>query len=261
MFYWIYDLPSWTVAFLFAFVFIAVSWLGAIFIRPLLRRLLRKQPGVNDAVGYILSFFSVIYGLLLGMLAIATYQALSDADTTVVKESSALANLYRDVSSYPDPNRSELQNLLREYTRYVIDEAWPLQRKGIIPAAGSDRITAIQLKLMAFEPQTKGQEAVHAEALRQFDALGDARRMRLHNVQSGIPPIMWYTIAAGSVVSLILIWMLDLRLVPSLLLGGLTAFVMATMICLIALMDNPFRGELSVSSQAFELVYDRLMKK
>ena len=46
-----------------------------------------------------------------------------------------------------------------------------------------------------------------------------------------------------------------------LLLGGLASFVMATMICLIALMDNPFRGELSVSPQAFQLVFNDLMKK
>jgi len=261
MFYWIYDLPTWTVAFLFAFVFVAVSWFGAIFIRPFLRRLLRKQPDINNVVGYILSFFSVIYGLLLGMLAIVTYQNLSSTEQTVENEASAVAALYRDVSSYPDPARSELQNLLREYTRYVIEEAWPLQRKGIIATAGTDRITAFQLKLMAFEPQTKGQELLHTEALREFNSLVGARRVRLYSVQSGIPPIMWYTIAVGSVVSLILIWMLDLRLIPSFLLGGLISFAMATMICLIALMDNPFRGEISVSPQAFELVYDDLMKK
>jgi hypothetical protein len=33
------------------------------------------------------------------------------------------------------------------------------------------------------------------------------------------------------------------------------------MICLTALMDNPFRGELSVSPDAYQLVYDSLMKK
>ena len=195
------------------------------------------------------------------MLAIATYQALSDAEKTVVNETSALTSLYRDVSSYPEPNRSELQTLLAEYTRYVIEEAWPLQRKGIIPGGGSDRVTAFQAKLMAFEPQTKGQEAIHAEALRQFNALIGARRMRLYSVQSGIPAIMWYTIVATSVIGLILIWLLDLRLITHLLLGGLTAFVMGSMICLIALMDNPYRGELSVSPQAFQLVYDRHMKK
>ncbi len=93
MFYWIYDLPTWTVAIIFAVVFIAISWFGAIFIRPVLRLLLRNQPGLNDGVGYILSFFSVVYGLLLGMLAIATYQALSDAEKTVVNETAALTSM------------------------------------------------------------------------------------------------------------------------------------------------------------------------
>jgi hypothetical protein len=261
MFYWIYDLPTWSVAVLFALVFVAFSWFGAIFVRPVLKLLLRNQPGLNDGVGYILSFFSVVYGLLLGMLAIATYQALSDAEKTVVNETAALTSLYRGVSSYPEPSRSELQNMLGEYTRYVIEEAWPLQRKGIIPPGGSDRVTAFQVKLLAFEPQTKGQEALHAEVLRQFDTLVSARRLRLYSVQSGLPAIMWYTIAASSLVGLILVWMLDLRLMAHLLLGGLLSFVMALMIGLIALMDNPYRGELSVSPQAFQLVYDRHMKK
>ena len=52
MFYWIYDLPAWTVAFLFAAVFIGVNWFGAIFIRPILRAFFRGQDGINDIVGY-----------------------------------------------------------------------------------------------------------------------------------------------------------------------------------------------------------------
>jgi hypothetical protein len=44
--------------------------------------------------------------------------------------------LYRDVSSYPEPVRLELQQLLREYTDQVIHGAWPLQRRGKTPTAG-----------------------------------------------------------------------------------------------------------------------------
>jgi hypothetical protein len=33
------------------------------------------------------------------------------------------------------------------------------------------------------------------------------------------------------------------------------------MISLIVLMDHPFRGEVSISPHAFELVYDQLMKE
>ena len=34
-----------------------------------------------------------------------------------------------------------------------------------------------------------------------------------------------------------------------------------TMICLIALLDHPFRGEVAVSPQAFELIYNQMMQE
>ena len=66
------------------------------------------------------------------------------------------AALYCDVSFYPDPNRSELQNLLRDYTRYVIEEASPLQRKGLSLKRAAIALLPFQWKLMTFEPQPKG---------------------------------------------------------------------------------------------------------
>jgi hypothetical protein len=38
-------------------------------------------------------------------------------------------------------------------------------------------------------------------------------------------------------------------------------FFTATMICLVALMDNPYRGEISVTPESFQMVYDGLMRK
>jgi len=59
----------------------------------------------------------------------------------------------------------------------------------------------------------------------------------------------------------VLIWLFDLRLRPHLILGGLVSFYLATVISVIALLDHPFRGDLGVSSEAFELVYNQLMKQ
>lgn len=261
MFYWIYDLPRWSVAALFAAAFVGLSWSGAIFICPPLGRFLGKQAGWNDIVGYFLSFFSVIYGLLLGLLAVAAYQNSSDVDKTVASEADSLAALYRDVSSYPEPTRAALQGLLREYTRYVIEEAWPLQRKGIIPAGGIERITDFQVRLTSFEPQTKGQEALHAEALHQFNNLLQHRRMRLYSVETGIPAFIWYTVAVGALINMLLVWMFAIGIAAHIVLGGLIAFFTATMFCLIATMDNPYRGEIGISPEVFQLIYDGLMKK
>jgi Protein of unknown function (DUF4239) len=130
----------------------------------------------------------VIYGLLLGLLAVATYQNHSDVEKTVSSEASSLAALYRDVTAYPDPIRSELKALLRDYTRYVIDEAWPLQRKGIVPAGAVKKVAAFHARLVAFEPQTKSQEPLHETTLSQFNTFFEYRRTRLYSVTSGIPP-------------------------------------------------------------------------
>ena len=52
---WLYDIPTIGVAGLFTAVFVGVTWLGVIFIRPFFRLLLRRRPGLNDLVGVILS--------------------------------------------------------------------------------------------------------------------------------------------------------------------------------------------------------------
>jgi hypothetical protein len=97
--------------------------------------------------------------------------------------------------------------------------------------------------------------------LPQFNEFFQDRRLRLFSVTAGIPSIMWYTVAVGALINMILIWMFDLRLGTHLLLGGLISFFTGTMICLIVLLDNPFRGEVGVSPQAFELIYSQMMKE
>jgi hypothetical protein len=178
----------------------------------------------------------------------------------VAGEASSLAALYRDISAYPEPDRTELKALIREYTRSTIEDAWPLQRKGIDPWK-VNRAAPIHARLALFEPQTKGQESLHDAALRQFNEFFQDRRLRLFSVTAGIPPIMWYTVAVGALINMVLIWMFDLRLGTHLLLGGLISFFTGTMICLIVLLDNPFRGEVGVSPQAFELIYSQMMKE
>jgi hypothetical protein len=64
-----------------------------------------------------------------------------------------------------------------------------------------------------------------------------------------------------NLMNLVLIWLFDLRLGLHLLLGGSLSFFLAMMISLIVLMDHPFRGEVSISPQAFELIYEQLMKE
>jgi hypothetical protein len=85
--------------------------------------------------------------------------------------------------------------------------------------------------------------------------------MRLYSVETGIPAFIWYTVVVGALINMLLVWMFDIGFAAHLALGGLIAFFTSTMFCLIAVMDNPYRGELGVSPEAIQLIYDGLMKK
>jgi hypothetical protein len=258
-FYWIYDIPTWKMVGLFTAAFVVFTWIGILFGRPFLRLFVSRKNPVNDVVGYLLGAHGVYFGILLGLLAVSAYQNFSQVDAIVALESSRLALLYRDVSAYPEPTATELQSILKDYASTVIEKDWPSQRKGIVPDDSTTVVTRFHSRLVMFEPMTKGQEILHAETMRAFNSFIESRRLRLNAVTARIPGVLWYVVMIGAVVNILLVWLLDMRLIAHLFLGGLTAFFLATLIALVAAMDNPFRGEVSVSSSSFQLIIDQLM--
>jgi hypothetical protein len=130
-------------------------------------------------VGLALTSSIVLFGLLLGLLAVATYQNLAIVSEIVDKEASAMSALYRDFYGYPQPLRGQLQDALREYARYTIQEGWEEQRKGIPPQGEPARSGLIPRLLVTFEPSTEGEKVVHAETLRESAYRGSQNGPRI----------------------------------------------------------------------------------
>jgi hypothetical protein len=258
--YWIYDYPSWAIGLLFVAVFVGVTWIGIFVTRATVHSWVHREPRANDMVGLALSSFFVLFGLLLGLVAVATYQNFSSVSDTVDKEASSIAALYRDFGAYPQPIRSRLQDSLREYTRYTIEKDWSLQRRGIVPHGGTERMEELSELLFAFEPRTSSQAIMDTEALRQFNSVVELRRSRLANTTLGLPPVLWWVVAFGALLNIILIWLQDMEIHVHLILGGVLASILALVIFLIAALDNPFRGEVSIGPDSFTLVYRSFMK-
>jgi hypothetical protein len=261
MFYWIYDYPARYTGLLFAIVFCGATVGGILLFRPLFQSWIHTKPKNNEMIGLVLSSFSLLYGLLIGLLAVAAYQNLATVSDRVDREASTIAALYRDISGYPPPISDTLKAQLREYARYTLDDAWPLQSRGIVPPGGTDKITALFATLSHFEPGKKSEELLHAEALRQFNDLVELRRSRLANVTTGIPAVLWWVVAIGAMLMIGLIWMLNMDIHVHVLLGSALSVLLGLIIFSIAALDNPFRGDLGVRPDAIRLVYDFMQQK
>jgi Protein of unknown function (DUF4239) len=258
--YWVYDLPNWLFGVLTIAVTVAIGLAGLYATRKWVQRVHGDRHSHNEVVTAYLGAVCVFYGITLGLFAVATWQNYTDVETRVGDEAAAVGTLYRDVSSFPDPNRTELQEDLRQYVRQVIDVAWPQQRKGIVPEDDGLKLSILQAHLSRFEPSTEGQKVIYAEVYRGFNAIAEFRGRRLQSVHGGLAGPLWTIVLAGAFLSIAMTWFFDMKsqsmhVWMTVMLAGL----LGLLIYLLGALDNPFRGEISVGPQPFEIMYSRRM--
>jgi len=63
----------------------------------------------------------------------------------------------------------------------------------------------------------------------------------------------------GVGINMLLIWLLEMKLLSHLFLGGVISFFLAALIALVASTEKPFRGETSISPESFQMIFDSLM--
>ena len=258
--FWIYDYPTWEMALLFTLGTAAFAVLGVLLFRRVFGAWLHRDDKVNEMVGFAMSSFSMLYGLLLGLLAVDAYQGFSDTSGLTDRESTVLATLYGATGALPDPLGNELQRDLRRYTRNIIDVSWPEQRRGVVPTAAGDLLETYLGKLHGFEPETMREQNVQSEALGLANELVQIRRTRLLSVDGGIPEILWGVVLAGAAINILLVWMLDMQRHSHIILSAMVGGFLGLVIFLVAAMDYPFRGTVSVGPDSFEFVYETVMR-
>jgi hypothetical protein len=260
-FYWVYDIPNWLFFIITASVFILFALLGAFLFSEKFEKWLGLTAEHNEIVGIFLSLSSVFYGITLGLIAVATFENFNSTEDKVTNESSALAALYRDVSILEQPAKTAMQLTLKNYTHYVVEKAWPLQRKGIVPKGGTTIIDTFQGQLAQYTPLTDKDKIIYAEVFDQYNVLIEKRRLRLNAVNTSLPSTIWLILFMGAFVNIVLTWCLVIHNKKlDIVVNLLTGLLLGSLIFLIAAMDNPFRGDYAVGSESFQLLLDGLMK-
>jgi len=256
---WLYNLPLWMAGFLTVLLFAGSAVVGLFCFRHLVGKRLQLGVHTNESIIFFCSMIGVFYSLTVSLVAVAVWGTHSEVEGIVSQEAASLAALYRDISGHPDPTRSELRQQLRDYTRYVIEQSWPLQRRGILPVEEVRMMTTLQQRLFSFEPSTPGLTTLHAEALREFNELTELRQQRFDAVGSSLPGVMWVIVVTGAFLSVLASYFLVAENVVHFVLTGLMGAFIGIVVFVIAEMHMPLRGPLGVSPEAYQLVLDRLM--
>lgn len=254
-----YDIPARDLAFWFALLALGVSLFGVLVLKPILRVLIGRELGINTTISNATASIGLLYGLLVGLLTVAAYQNRDGVQTAILDEAASVGALYADMDAYPEPLRSEMRALLRDYVQFTIHKDWPAHQRGEVMNGGAHRADAMRQRLARFEPTTEGQRIVHAGVVSAFRDFTNFRQQRLNGVDTRIPDVLWYAVLVGALVTITLLFMFRLRPFPHFVLGLVNVFFLGVVIFVILALDDPLRGERSLSPGPFQNVWDRQM--
>ena len=259
---WLYEVAPRTAALIMVIFIESLAMIGLVLARRYLIPRLHYHDGANDAVSGTVQAIGVFYGITVGLIAIGVWNTNSNASDLVSREAASLGSLYRDVSGYPPPLRDELRARVREYTVFVIDEAWPAQQKGQGQAinGGSKILDDFQSELFSFQPANMSQSALHSETLRAYNTLLEYRRLRIDAVGGGLSAVMWAVIWVGAAISIGIAYFFNipdfkLHAILIALMGGFLAMVLF----MIVINDKPFYGHVRISSDPYKLILERVI--
>ena len=252
---WLYNHPPLEVGIAVVLLSTLAAWLGLYLFNRLVHVSIRSKD--NDVAGFILAIVGVVHAVLLAFIAVAAWNSFDGANNVVRKEANLVGNLYRDSIAVPAPLRAEMRHDLLDYLDIVIHREWPAQQQGRIDTAAWAPLEKLHAALMTSQIQTLSQSVVEAEILKTLNELYSARRERLLAAHEGIPETIWFIIILGGVMTVSFSFFFGTHnMFLHYAMTGFLAASMALVMVLIVELDWPFRGNVSISADAFTAVQE-----
>jgi len=240
-----YDLPLWLATVLVLGFALSVGLASSFGVRKLLR-----LQSTDDDRAHAVSLMQVVaayIGILIAFAGVQVWQDFADAQNGVHRESASAAQLYRDLATY-GPETLPARNALRTYVNSIVHDEWPLLAEGKASKTTEIKLFKLFEVVGALRPADNRDSAIFSEVFSNLNDLVALRRDRLMHSESGMPLILWIVGLFGSV--LIVTYTATFR--PNrtnvMMISGIS-LALGLMFLFILIVDRPFLGRFSVSSE------------
>jgi len=207
------------------------------------------SPGMLPPLG-------IIFGLLVGFVAVQVWNDFDRAKIAVASEASALRGVGLLAESFPQEQRSRLRALINRHIQDAVQQEWPAMAEQRATLSTLPQALAQCLEVtLNLKPADEGQATAQREIVNFLGKAADARRQRIVISQSSVSSVKWAAILLLGLCTLIAIAMVhsDNRLTCAI---ALTMFAtgIAAAVLLIATYTRPFTGDISVGPDLLQQV-------
>lgn len=245
---------------------LGVLWVGAVagvaaVVALLSRRLAgERQEQDNTANSTVFTLVGGLHAVLLVFVLIALFDSTNTAQDDSYREANSLVAVSWAGEALPEPARSRIQDLTRQYARTVIEQEWPQMRDGQqVDNTGWAQLDDMLLAVQQAETTDDWQQQQRGEAAARLWEVYQARQDRLNASGDGVSLIVWFALIAGSLVAVTLPYLFSgTTLGTHIVVTASMAATIALLLFAIYQLQNPFSGGAQVDPDAFQAALDRL---
>ena len=216
----------------------------------------------RDMAGFLFGALTVTYAVLLAFVVVAVWDDFNVTETAVSTEANRVEDMYRLAQGLPPPVRQQVRGTLHRYARSVVEDEWPAMSRFTASPRVQAALDDLWRTYTRLEPRGGREGVLYEHSLTALTDLVDQRRGRLLASRHGLPPILWFLLIGGGLVTVGFTYSFGStgtkNLRPQALMTGAFTMMVAFILFLVGALDYPFTGDVAVRPDAFRYVIQRM---
>ncbi|MGV0992439.1 MAG: DUF4239 domain-containing protein [Mycobacterium sp.] len=252
----ILDLPAWQFGVFFVGGFIALSVGLALVLRPFVQKRYGEEHNAVFDTGF--SAVGTMYAIVAGLLVFGVYSTFDDASKAAADEASNLVLMYQQAGAFPQPERDQARLAIANYTRSVIEDDWPALADGKGSPKTDQELDQMYTVWAPMDPSGQWSDQYSA-SVDELNTVLTFRNERIDDSGAALNPIYWVMLFGGAFLTILHLVLLRMEnRTMHLIAVGVTAAMLGMVLFLLIEVNQPFRGQISLSPATFELALSKM---
>jgi hypothetical protein len=156
----------------------------------------------HDVAGFTFSIVGVLYSVILGFSVINAQESYNELSNNIEKEAASLVVLYRDSSFFGKNDRDSIQESLKEYVDYVINDEWVHSNGNSLSLRAQDIIVKIWKNYYNVSLKNDKMDIWYTQSIYQLNEFMSTRMDRLFNSSEHLSKMMWSILLIGGIATI-----------------------------------------------------------
>jgi Na+/proline symporter len=237
----------------------AVALAGLHFVRKKYPAEVLKEN--HEVAAIIFNAFGLLYGVVVAFVVFVTWSGYDDATKNLQMEANETIDVFYSAKAFSEPVRQTIQQQLMDYNASVYNDELKRMSAGQVSLYSGGALRKLVGLFYEMDENTVPNKQVYAETLRCVNKLVESRRMRIFAGNNTVPLAIWLVLLIGGLITVSYTYFFGMKNIKAQYLMTAALTVTITMILvLIYILDHPFTGPSSVSSEPLRQATDIMQR-